>query len=132
MYDTLLFFHLLGAFTAFVAIAMFSAYALGVTPDRGNFLLADWTWNVGGLLLVVFGVWLALYVDGYEIWDGWILASLILLVVASAFGARARTVVMKGLETGAGPPAGRLSSWHWLRAVTIVAILVLMIWKPGA
>jgi uncharacterized membrane protein len=132
MYDTLLFLHLLGAFTAFVTIAMFSAYALGVTPNRGNFLLADWTWNVSGLLLTVFGVWLALYVDGYEIWDGWILASLVLLVVASAFGARARTVVMKGLETGAGARTGGLTTWHWLRTAAVVAILVLMIWKPGA
>ncbi len=132
MYDTLLFLHLLGAFTAFVTIAMFSAYALGVAPDRGGFLLADWAWNVSGLLLTVFGIWLALYVDGYQIWDGWILASLVLLGVASAFGSRARTVVMKGLGTGAGPPAGRLSSWHWLRTAAVVAILVLMIWKPGA
>ena len=83
-------------------------------------------------MLTVFGVWLALYVDGYEIWDGWILASLILLVVASAFGARARIVVMNGLETGAARRAGRLSTWHWLRTAAIIAILVLMIWKPGA
>ena len=30
------------------------------------------------LLLLVFGIWLALYVDGYEIWDGWILGALVL------------------------------------------------------
>ena len=132
MYHTLLFLHLLGAFAAFVTIAMFSAYALGVTPDRGSFLLADWTWNVSGVLLVVFGVWLALYVDRYEIWDAWILASLVLLVVASAFGARARRVVVNGLETNAGALSGRLSTWHWLRTAAVVAILVLMITKPGA
>jgi hypothetical protein len=132
MYDTLLFLHLLGAFTAFITIAMFSAYALGVAPDRGSFLLADWSWNVSGIMLVVFGIWLALYVDRYEIWDVWILASLVLLGVASAFGARARVVVVNGLETGAGAPAGRLSAWHWLRTATVIAILVLMIWKPGA
>lgn len=132
MYDTLLFLHLLGAFTAFVTIAMFSAYALGVAPDRGSFLLADWTWNVSGVMLTVFGVWLALYVDGYEIWDGWILASLILLVVSSAFGSRARTVIVNGMKTGAGAPVGRPSTWHWLRTAAVVAILVLMVWKPGA
>ena len=58
--------------------------------------------------------------------------TLILLIVASAFGARARIVVMKGLATGAGAPAGRLTTWHWLRTAAVVAILVLMIWKPGA
>jgi hypothetical protein len=132
MYDTLLFLHLLGAFAAFVTIAMFSAYALGVTPDRGSFLLADWSWNVSGVLLVVFGVWLALYVDGYEIWDGWILGALVLLGVSAAFGSRARMAVVEGLKTDDGPAAGRLSMWHWLRTATVVAILVLMIWKPGA
>ena len=105
MYDTLLFLHLLGAFTAFVTIAMFSAYALGVAPDRGSFLLADWSWNVSGVLLVVFGVWLALYVDGYEIWDGWILAALVLLGVASAFGSRARMAVVEGLNDRRRPGA---------------------------
>lgn len=132
MYDTLLFLHLLGAFTAFVTIAMFTAYALGATPSRGSFLLADWSWNVSGLLLTVFGIWLALYIDGYQLWDGWILASLILLGVASAFGARARTVVVNRLETGGGALVGRVSAWHWLRTASVVAILVLMIWKPGA
>ena len=132
MYDTLLFLHLLGALAAFVTIAMFSAYAFGVVPDRGSFMLADWAWNVSGLVLVVFGVWLAFYVDRYEIWDVWILASLVLLGLASAFGARARIVVMKGMETNVGPPVGRLSAWHWLRTAAVVAILVLMITKPGA
>jgi hypothetical protein len=132
VYDTLLFLHLLGAFIAFVTIVMFSAYALGVAPDRGSFLLADWAWNVSGTMLTVFGVWLAFYVDRYEIWDAWILASLVLLGLAGAFGARARIVVANGLETNAGPPLGRLSTWHWLRTAAIVAILVLMITKPGA
>lgn len=132
MYDTLLLLHLLGAFTAFVTIAMFSAYALGVVPDRGSFLVSEWAWNVSGVMLVVFGIWLALYVDGYEIWDGWILASLVLLGVANAFGSRARNVVRSGLTTGDGSLAGRLTTWHWLRTATVVAILVLMIWKPGA
>ena len=40
---------------------------------------------------------------------------------------------MEGLKTGGVPAAaGRLSMWHWLRTATVVAILVLMIWKPGA
>lgn len=132
MYDTLLFLHLLGAFASFVTIAMFSAYALGATPDRRGFALADWAWNVSGLLVVVFGVWLALYVDGYAIWDGWILGAIVLFGAAGAFGARARLVVHQGLEAGGRRPPGRVTIWHWLRTAAVVAILVLMIWKPGA
>jgi hypothetical protein len=89
---------------------------------------------VSGAGLLVFGVWLALYVDGYELWDGWILGALVLLIAASAFGARARVVAMADLGAGDGSePSGReVTLWHWLRTVSVVAILALMIWKPGA
>jgi hypothetical protein len=134
MYDTLVFLHVLSAFIAFVSVMMFSAYAFGAPVGRGDFVVADWTWNVSGAGLLVFGVWLALYVDGYQLWDGWILGSLLLLIAASAFGARARTVVMVELGDGAraGPTARQVTLWHWLRTLSVVAILVLMIWKPGA
>ncbi len=133
MYDTLLFLHVLGAFAAFVTVAMFSAYALGATADRGGFLLADWAWNISGVLLVVFGIWLALYVDGYELWDGWILGALVLFGAASGFGARARTQLLSQVE---GSPAesspAQVTIWHWLRTLSVILILVLMVWKPGA
>ena len=134
MYDTLVFLHVLSAFIAFVSVAMFSAYAFGAPVGRGDFALADWTWNVSGAGLLLFGVWLALYVDGYELWDGWILGSLVLLGAASAFGARARTEAMAQLGTGGETNAsrGQVTVWHWLRTLSVVAILVLMSWKPGA
>jgi hypothetical protein len=132
MYDVLLALHLLSAATAFVTVVMFSAWAVGAPASRPQFVLADAAWNVSGAGLVVFGVWLALYVDGYEIWDGWILGSLVALVVASAFGALARTQALALVEAGAGQSAHQVTIWHWLRTLTVVAILVLMVWKPGA
>jgi hypothetical protein len=135
MYDTLLFLHVLGAFIAFVTIVAFSAFALGVTSGRGSFALADWTWNLSGAMLLIFGVWLALYVDGYELWDGWILGALVLFAAASAFGARARIEVLNGMSEDAAtvdPAPAQVTMWHWLRTLSIVLILVLMIWKPGA
>ena len=134
MYDTLIFLHVLSAFIAFVSVAMFSAYAFGAPVGRGDFALADWTWNLSGAGLLGFGVWLALYVDGYELWDGWILGSLVLLIAASAFGARARALVVGELEDGGGTGAAtrQVTLWHWLRTLSVVAILGLMIWKPGA
>ncbi len=130
MYDTLLFLHLLGAFITFVTIGLFSAWALGAPANRGGFLVADWAWNISGALLFVFGVWLALYVDGYELWDGWILGALVLLGAASAFGARARDYVIA--ELGDDPVERQVTLWHWLRTISVVLILVLMVWKPGA
>ena len=130
MYDTLLLLHLLGAFITFVTIGLFSAWALGAPANRGGFLVADWAWNISGALLLVFGVWLALYVDGYELWDGWILGALVLLGAASAFGARARDYVIA--ELGDDPVERQVTLWHWLRTISVVLILVLMVWKPGA
>ena len=130
VYDFLLTAHLLSAAISFITLAVFSAWAAGVPVTRADFALSDAAWNISGAGLLIFGVWLALYVDGYELWDGWILGALVLLVAATAFGARARTEPLALLEGGGGRI--QVTIWHWLRTLSIVAILVLMIWKPGA
>ena len=132
MYDTLLFLHLLSAFIAFVTVVVWSAYALGLPVTRGDFALGDAAWNVSGTGLLVFGVWLALYVDGYELWDGWILGALVLFAATAAFGAWARRGALAAIETGDSLTDGRANVWHWLRTLSLIAILVLMVWKPGA
>lgn len=134
MYDTLLFLHLLGAFIAFVTVGVFTAWGFGAPVQKGSFQLADWAWNISGALLLIFGVWLALYIDGYELWDGWILGALVLFGGTAAFGAWARRDVME-LVTDEGSVSitgARVALWNWLRTASIVAILVLMVWKPGA
>jgi hypothetical protein len=135
VYDTLLALHLLSAAVAFVTMVLFSAWALGAPIARGQWVVADQAWNISGAGLLIFGVWLALYVDGYELWDGWILGALVLLVAASFFGARARGPVLASIERGgaAGEPTAREATvWHWLRTLSVIGILVLMVWKPGA
>ena len=140
MYETLLVLHVFAAFALGITTVIYVAVALGApTTPRARFL-ADRLWDVGGLGTLVFGVWLALYVDGYEIWDGWILAALVLWFVATGIGARtgsllaaaapveAAAVAVPATETD----AQSLALWHWLRAATVVAILFLMIFKPGA
>ena len=136
VYDTLLFLHLLGAFVTAVTIGVFCAWGFGAPVQKGGFALADWAWNISGALLIVFGIWLALYVDGYEIWDGWILGALVLFGAASAFGAWARQGVLEVIGDDEGTAASisgtRVALWNWLRTLSIVLILVLMVWKPGA
>jgi len=135
VYDTLLFLHLLGAFISAVTIGIFVAWGFGAPVQKGSFNLADIAWNVSGALLLIFGVWLALYVDGYELWDGWILGAFALFVAASAFGAWARRDALEviGDDAGAVSITGtRVALWNWLRTASIVLILVLMVWKPGA
>jgi hypothetical protein len=125
VYDTLLFFHLLAAFLLAVTVVTYTAVALGAAAPGRTLFVADRCWDVGGLGTLVLGIWLALDVDQYEIWDGWILGAIGLWVVATGLGVRARI----GADDVS---AERAPLMHWLRTVAIVGLLVLMIWKPGA
>jgi uncharacterized membrane protein len=103
---------------------------------------------IGGAGTLVFGVWLAISLDSYEVWDGWIVASLVLWLVAAGTGetagARYRRAGERAAElarSGADGPDpelralvrdGRAMALHAIASVAALAILVLMIWKPGA
>src|SRR5262245_49724758 len=109
---------------------MLSAYVLGAPMGSVGFRIADVSWNVSGAGLLIFGIWLALYVDAYEIWDGWILGALGLFIAASAFGAWARTGIVETMGGAGESSMRRVAAWHWLRTLALVGILALMIWKP--
>jgi hypothetical protein len=97
---------------------------------------------------IVLGVWLAFSIGGYDIWDGWIIAAIVLWAAAAAIGGRAGAAfaepVKKAQELQAagqtGPNAellalNRTSKGLVLQVlVTLVVLLILidMIWKPGA
>jgi hypothetical protein len=124
VYDWLLFLHVLSAFLLMGTVVVHSALVLGAPAPAASLNLANVLWGVGGLGTLVLGVWLALDVDGYELWDGWILGAFALWVAATGFGSKA--------QIAAGEGAADLARWHWLRTLTTLALLVLMIWKPGA
>ena len=125
MYDTLLFLHLLAAFMLAVTVVTYTAVALGAPAAGRTLFVADRCWDVGGLGTLVLGIWLALHLDEYDFFDGWILGAILLWVVATALGVRAR-IGAEDLDER------RARVMHWLRTVAIVGLLVLMIWKPGA
>jgi hypothetical protein len=124
VYDWLLFLHLLAAFAIAVTAVIYSAAALRASAGGTAVRVADICWNAGGIGTLVLGIWLALYVDGYELWDGWILGAIVLWVIATGLGERARTQLAAG-AAGAAP-------MHWLRTLAVIGLLVLMVWKPGA
>jgi len=126
VYDTLLFLHLLAAFMVVITAVTYSAVALGADTGGRSLTVANLCWDVGGLGTLILGVWLALDVDGYEVWDGWILGAIVVWAFATESGRRAR------VEFESGDAAGRASLMHWLRTVLVIALLVLMVWKPGA
>jgi hypothetical protein len=129
MYDFLLFVHLLAAFSLFVTVVMHSAFALGAPSTPQMRFAADRLWDVGGLGTLVFGIWLALYVDGYEIWDGWILAALALWFFAFGAHNQARDLLAGTKDGGA---AQSVMLWNGVRVVLVLALLLDMLLKPGA
>jgi hypothetical protein len=131
-YEWLLFLHLLAAFLLVCGLVLYSVLVLssgGAVVSRTLGPPALVLWNAGGLGVLVFGVWLALDVDGYELWDGWIIAALVLWVVASGaaggLGARAR----EG-ESVRGPVGARLMVG--VMGLATLLLLLDMIFKPGA
>ena len=137
LYDWLLFLHVLSAFLAVGALTALWGLILGTrgtTPllDAQSALTygrtAGIVVGVGMMGAIVFGIWLAIHVDGYELWDGWILASLVLWMIGGWAGGQA------GRTFEQDPIGGRSSGirFQTINSVTLLLILVLMIWKPGA
>jgi hypothetical protein len=127
VYDWLLFLHLLAAFLLAVTAVTYSAVAFGALAGGRTLFVADRCWDVGGLGTLILGVWLALYLDQYEIWDGWIVGAIVLWLVATGLGEGARRQLA---EAEAVESRGALL--HWLRTLAVIGLLVLMVWKPGA
>ena len=125
MSDTLLFLHLIAAFLLAVTIVMYSAVALGATTDRRVLFVADRCWDVGGLGTLIFGIWLALNLDQYDFFDFWILLALVLWLVATGLGQSVQRRI-------GGDDARAVAALHWIRTIVVIALLVTMVWKPGA
>jgi hypothetical protein len=132
LYEWLLFLHMLAAFLLVAGVVVYGVLLLGPAGEPVSRVLgppALALWNVGGLGVLVFGVWLALEVDGYALWDGWIIAALILWFVASAAGGRLGAGVREGDEIRAVDGAGVMLA---VMSVATALLLLDMIFKPGA
>jgi hypothetical protein len=132
LYEWLLFFHVLSAFLLVAGIVAYGVVVLGGGGDIARRALAAPAavlWNVGGLGVLVLGIALAIDVDGYEVWDGWILVAIALWFVASAAGG-----VLSNSARDLPAPLDR-SRARVLLAVMVLAtaaLLVDMFFKPGA
>ncbi|HMD11861.1 MAG TPA: hypothetical protein VKG90_05960 [Marmoricola sp.] len=155
--DWLLALHVLSAFAYVAGVVLFWILIVAVrridTPEEtirmgpivnvGNAAVGI---GAGGTILL--GIWLAFALDGYAIWDGWIIAALILWAIAAAFGQRTGAAYMQGMtkakELDAAGQRGanaellalnRTSNgvlMHALASVVVLLILLDMIFKPGA
>ena len=131
-YEWLLLLHLLAAFLLVAGVVTFGVMVSGsreavVSRALGPPALA--LWNAGGLGVIVFGIWLALEVDGYELWDGWVIAAIVLWFVASGAGGRLGAGVREGKPVQSIDRAGAMVT---VMAIATLLLLLDMIFKPGA
>jgi uncharacterized membrane protein len=149
--------HVLAAFSLVAGSTLFWVLIVAVrridTPDDTLRLgpvakVGNATIGIGMGGTIILGIYLAFAVDGYAIWDGWIIAAIVLWIVGAAIGRQVdeayRQGPRKALELkGAGengPNAellalNRTSRGVFLHALTsavLLLILIDMIWKPGA
>lgn len=134
MYDALLFLHVLAAFALIAAMVMYTGFTLGATPSQGSFTLATRLEDVGGLGTLIFGIWLALDVDGYGLLDFWIIAALVLWAAAGGAGGQYRGAVFPAFEPGGNVAAAlqKAAVLNWVRVALAILLLADMIWKPWA
>jgi hypothetical protein len=125
VYHALLFFHVIAAFLLAVTIVMYSAVALGATSSPRMLFVADRCWDVGGLGTLIFGIWLALNLEQYDFFDFWILLALALWFVATGLGQSVQRRM-------GGEDMAAVNAMHWIRTIVVIALLVTMVWKPGA
>ena len=158
-YDWLLFFHLTGAFLLFCGALAFHLLLFfaqrrekpsEISSILGSGALAEFAIQVGTLVVLVFGIWLA-YTDAeipkYKLTDAWVLISLVLWALGSALGAMGGKIYADGRKLAAKlategdmttPELGailrnqRAALMTWSSTLMITVILVLMVWKPGA
>lgn len=124
MTDTLLFLHVLSAFFLVGAMVMLSARALGAAVPATTVNVAQILDAAGGIGTLVFGVWLALTIDGYGLLDLWIIAAIVLWAVAAEVGRRSRAAH--------DDDQPRFVQLHWLYVALVTLLLADMIFKPGA
>jgi hypothetical protein len=155
--DWLLALHVLAAFAWIASLVVYTVVIvagrrLSVPSDvarlfavsrSGDALIA-----VGMIGTIVFGLWLAIDLDAYHPWDGWIIAAVVLWFVAGEVGRRtgaiydatrqrAKELVREGndapsQELNAMLRSQRGATFHGLLVLISIVFLVVMIYKPGA
>ena len=131
MSETLLFLHVLAAFLMVIGVVIYSAFVSGSPVNKPTRLVAEIMWGLGGLGTLVLGIWLALDIEGYSITDGWILAAIVLWFLATGAGGSVSKAVQPAGDDSALALSANVVMAHWLRTALVLALLVVMIYKPG-
>jgi len=154
-YQWLLVFHVTGAFLLLGGGAIAAALNLSALgrerPSEivllfGLIRIAVVAIMIGTALAFVFGLWLV-HEAGYGYTDGWVIAAIVLLIVANALGGiggkrdEATARLARELAASGDAPSAELKAsvrdpislmLSSGSGLVLVAVLALMVWKPGA
>jgi hypothetical protein len=154
--DWILALHVLSAFAYVAGVVLFwvlivavrqadtPAATVGMAPIVG---VGNAAVGIGAGGTSILGIWLAISKDEYQLWDGWIIAAIVLWVLSAEVGRRTGAAYMQGMTKAqelqaagqAGPSTELLALnrasngvvFHLLATILIILLLVDMIWKPG-
>ncbi len=96
--DWILALHLLSAFALIGALVIFwiMIVALWNTDSTTRVASLMTVSRVGTVMIaagsigtIVFGIWLAISLDAFQVWDGWVIAAIVLWAIAAEVGRRA-------------------------------------------
>ena len=149
--------HLLGAATLvgslvmswIVVVALYRVDTADATLSFSRVARVGTALTVVGLLVAItFGVWLAILRDAFEVWDGWVIAAIVLWAIAAVALWRSFVEYAKPVEkaralvaAGETAPSAELTAsnraptgllFRVLASAAIVLIVIDMLWKPGA
>jgi hypothetical protein len=144
-------FAMVGAMTLFwiLIVAMRDVDTVEETIAYGRVAKVGNTVVIAGVVgTVVFGVWLAISRDEYQLWDGWIIAAFVLWAIGTETGRRAGVEYTRPLTradelraAGREGEPGELRALnraptglvlHGVSSAAVALVLLDMIWKPGA
>ena len=152
-YDWMLALHILAAFSIAAALVLYGVMVVSgrrmTTLDEPRLLfriapIGGPLIGVGMGLTLLLGIVLAIDSDDYELWNGWIIAAIIMWALAGWVGDRSGkyyTAVQKRAESGGADAEAdviarlRAPTGARLYAATVALFLLLaldMIFKPGA
>jgi len=155
--EWLLALHVLSAFAYVAALVLFSVLIVAVrrADTAAETIRMEPIAKVGNAAAalgaggtIVLGIWLAFSYGGYDIWDPWIIAAIVLWAVAGGLGQRTGAAYMQGMNKAkeleaVGEPGSNAELlalnrtpngvvFHIMSCAVVLLIIVDMIWKPGA
>jgi hypothetical protein len=155
--DWLLALHVLSAFAYVAGLVLFWVLIVAVrkTDTPGGTIRMEPIVKVGNAAVgigaggtILLGIWLAFRLDSYAIWDGWIVAAIVLWVISMPIGRRTGEEYNRGMAkakeleaAGQTGPSEELLALnrtstgvvtHTLASAVVLLILLDMIFKPGA